>query len=189
MVEIYSKNKIMSSRIIRFLRNQGTDHKGRTLKQIRDLPDHKIEREHDIIQWMFPTDLPSSHCKDAPTLTDEDIERIKEDTLIQDNIEESLDRMIRFYEKNDYWITQKNHNFLRITRILRCLWLSNRIHDYVCLSRVLDDIYIYYHEIIGEETYYYWKYANDREYLKCPTIKFSPGDKLHLDDNDFYNYV
>jgi hypothetical protein len=102
---------------------------------------------------------------DAPVLTAEDIEIIKNDETIQDAIQLSLFRMIRYYEKNDYWITQKNHNFLRITRILRCLWLAGRVNDYVCLQRILDDIYIDYSDIISDETFAYWKYANDDDFF------------------------
>ena len=103
----------MPSNVVQFLQCKGFDHKGRTLRQIRALPDHRLEREHDVVQWMFPTDIKSKHFEGAPVLTDEDIEYIRESTEIQDHLQQSLERMIRFYEKDDYWITQKNHNFLR----------------------------------------------------------------------------
>lgn len=158
----------MDSQIVLFLKGKGHDYKGRTLLQLRAMADHRIEKSHDVIQWMFPTDLPSAHCENAPILTDEDIATIREDIKIQLNIRFSLDRMVRFYEKNDYWITQKNHNFLRITRILRFLWLAGRKHDYVCLQKILDGIYRDYSDIIGNETYFYWKGANNDDFLKNP---------------------
>lgn len=157
----------MDSQITLFLKGKGKDTKGRMINQIRALPDHRLENSHDVIQWLFPTDLPSQHQEQSPVLTYSDIEIIKSDSKIQDNLQLSLDRMIRFYEKNDYWITQKNHNFLRITRILRCLWLAGRIHDYVCFQRVLDDIYIDYNDIIGD-SFYFWKCANDKDFLLNP---------------------
>jgi len=185
----------MSSQIILFLRGKGPDYKGRSLYQLQTLPDYRLEREHDVIQWMFPTDIASKHCKDAPVLTNEDLETIKEDTAIQDNLQLSLDRMIKFYEKDDYWITQKNHNFLRITRILRCLWIAGRVHDYVCLSRILDAIFLddRYTNIITYETFTYWKYANDLEYLKeMRAEQQQTEDDSHNvgDDSDdnLYNY-
>ena len=173
----------MPSNVIQFLRGKGFDHKGRTLNQIRALPNDRLEKEHDVVQWMFPTDLPSQHCKEAPILTTEDIETMKEDTAIQDNLQLSLDRMIRFYEADSNWITKNNHNFLRITRILRCLWLAGRTHDYVCLSRVLDDIYTDYSEIISEETFLYWKNANNGDFLK----NYKPKKKVNVYDIDDYN--
>lgn len=154
------------SRIINFLKGDQRDTQGRTLKEMHDLPDWKLERTHDVIQWMFPTDIASQHSEGAPVLTPEDIEIIKNDPHIQAIIQLSLTRMVWFYEKDDYWITQKNHNFLRLTRILRCLWLAGLKHDYVCLQKALDDIFIDYPDIVGEETYLYWKNANNDEFMK-----------------------
>ncbi len=158
----------MDSHIILFLKGKCPDYKGRTLIQLRCMSHYKLEKSHDVIQWMFPTDIPSEHCLNAPVLTDEDIETIKKDKVIQANIKLSLDRMVRFYEKNDVWITIQNHNFLRITRILRCLWLAGLTHEYVCVQKVLDDIYHDYAYIIGEDTLFYWKAANDKEFLENP---------------------
>ena len=159
--------KNMPSRIIRFLRGDQRDTQGRTLKEMHDLPDWKLERTHDVIQWMFPTDIASQHSEGAPVLTAQDIVAIKNDPHIQAIIQLSLTRMVEFYEKNDYWITQKNHNFLRLTRILRCLWLAGLKHDYVSLQKALDDVFIDYPDIVGEETYLYWKNANNDEFMKA----------------------
>ena len=156
----------MPSQIIKFLRDEVKDYKGRTLYEMQSLPDYKIERTHDIIQWMFPTDIPSQHNPNSPVLTEEDIATMKTDLTVQAAIQTSLTRMIWFYEKNDYWISQKNHNFLRITRILRCLWLAGMKNDYVCFQKALDDIFTDYSEIIGEETFLYWKNANNDEFMK-----------------------
>ena len=156
----------MPSQIVKFLRDEGKDYKGRTLYEMQTLPDYKLERTHDVIQWMFPTDLPSKHDPNAPVLTEEDIAVMKNDLMVQASIQTSLTRMIWFFEKNDYWITQRNHNFLRITRILRCLWLVGLKHDYVCLQKALDDIYTDYPDIIGEETFLFWKSANNDEFMK-----------------------
>ena len=158
----------MTSRIINFLRGSATDYLARKLTELQNLPDHQLERCHNVVQWMFPTDIPSKFYQDAPVLTPEDIETIQNDLVIQGAIQLSLTRMIWFYQANDYWLTQKNHNYLRITRILRCLWLANLKHDYVSMQTVLDDIFIDYPDIIGEETYLYWKNANNDIFLKQP---------------------
>ena len=158
----------MSSKIINFLRGGEFDCKMRHIMELQHMPDWKIERTHDVIQWLFPTDIPSEHNSDAPVLTPEDIEIIKNDSIIKAAIQKSLERMIYFYERNDYWITQRNHNYLRITRILRCLWLAGLTHDYVSLQKCLDDIFVDYPDIIGEETYLYWKNANNDIFIKCP---------------------
>ena len=158
-----------SSRIIRFLRGDALTYDGRSLVELQNLADHALERSHNVVQWMFPTDIGSHYYQDAPVLTTEDIAIMQEDLVIEGAIQLSLTRMIWFYQANDYWITQKNHNFLRITRILRCLWLAGLKHDYVSLSKQLDDIYCDYPDIIGEETFTFWKNANNDAFIKDPT--------------------
>lgn len=165
--KLKSSNK-MSSPIIKFLRDDGTDYKGRKLFQLQCMSDEEIERSHDVIQWMFPSDIPSSHFKNSPVLTEDDISIMKYNLAIHGSLQTSLTRMLWFYENNNWWITMKNHNFKRITRILRCLWLADLKHDYVCLQRALDEIFEENSDIIGEETYRYWKRANDKEYLMNP---------------------
>ncbi len=168
----------MDSHITLFLRGRTPDYKGRSLVQLRNMTHNKLERAHDVIQWLFPIDLKSSYCKDAPVLTPDDITIILKDEKIQDNLDLSLARMIRFFQRDDFWITSNNHNFRRITRILRCLWLSGKHHDYVCFQKVLDDLYIDYSYTIGD-SFYFWKGANDLEFLTnpqkyLPLLKSSP---------------
>jgi len=197
----------MDSHITLFLRGAQADYKGRSLVQLRNMTHNKLEKTHDVVQWLFPTDLRSYHCKDAPILTPEDIRIILRDEKIQDNLDLSLGRMINFFKKDDFWITHNNHNFLRITRILRCLWLCGKIHDYVCFQKVLDDLWIDYSDIIGD-SFYYWKGANNIEFLSNPekylpslkstplpepTHKIGPPNDIEYEDGDdqeqLFNYT
>ena len=43
----------------KFLTNQGSDFKGRTLDEIWSYSDNEIESTHDFIQIVFPTNKPS----------------------------------------------------------------------------------------------------------------------------------
>ncbi len=153
------------SRIIQFLRADIADYKGRWLIDLQTLADYKLERAHDVMQWMFPTDIRSENQPASPVLTEFDIFNLKNNVRARLAIKRSLDRMIRFYENNTYWITQKNHNFKRITRILRCLWLADLKHDYVSLQKCLDDVFTENVDVIGEEVFMYWKNANNFAYL------------------------
>lgn len=153
------------SRMLQFLRSECPDYKGRWLIDLQTLPDYKIERTHDIIQWMFPTDIRSESQPNSPVLTEYDIFNLKNNTRARISIKRSLDRMVKFYETNVYWITQKNHNYKRLTRILRCLWLADLHHDYVSLQKCLDDVFSDNFDIVGEETYMFWKNANNYVYL------------------------
>ena len=151
--------------LISFLRGEGPDINGRTLSSLNDSCDDELEQSHDFIQWMFPSDIPSKHNDYAPVLTKEQIEMIRNDDLIKEWIRMSLLRMLYFY-KGSWWITRRNHNFLRITRILRCLWLSGLKWEYDKLQIVLDRIYNKHSDIIGSVTYTYWKNANDNDFFQ-----------------------
>lgn len=153
------------SRIMQFLRCESADYKNRWLHEMTKYHDYQIERSHDVIQWMFPTDLPSESRPDSPILTEVDIYQLQTDMRARLNIKRSLYRMTNFYEENDYWITQKNHNYKRLTRILRCLWIAGMKHDYVSLQKCLDEVFAKNIDTIGDEVFLYWKKANNLGYL------------------------
>jgi hypothetical protein len=81
----------------------------------------ELEDIHDYIQWLFPLTEPSAAAPRSPVLTTEDMSIIKEDLVIQDNLNKALERMEQFYDNNDHWLEDYNHNHLRITRIIKSL--------------------------------------------------------------------
>ena len=98
-----------------------------------------LECNHSYIQWLFPLNERSYHNKKAPILTENDISEIRHNEKIKENLIHSLDVMLNFYgleRKNDTtqiikqkrfnfikkrWLIKNNHNFMRITRIIKCL--------------------------------------------------------------------
>lgn len=122
-----------------FLTGNGTDKYGRTHGQILSMSDFKLEITHNYIQWLFPIDTPSKYA-DSIVLTDEMIASFKTDKEILANLKLAFERMMRFYGfgRNDQgqlvivasrikmrvtWFNRENHNFLRLTRILKSLRL------------------------------------------------------------------
>ncbi len=85
--------------------------------------DDDAENIHDYIQWMFPLDEPSQAVNGAPVLDDFDIDEIRESQLATENLEESARWFLGFLERNDHWITEYDHNHLRITRAIKSLRL------------------------------------------------------------------
>ena len=102
----------------------------------------QLELEHDYIQWMFPLNEVSGFNTDAPILTEEDIYKFTSSEKLMNTLAESFKVILKFYgfeiydsinimigfstdftERSKIWITPGNHNFLRITRILKCLIL------------------------------------------------------------------
>lgn len=68
-----------------------------------------------------------------------------------------------FATKAGTWLTPGNHNHLRITRILRCLWvlgLEAEIKGFFdCLSKLYEDKQTKPMPAMSEETMAFWKKA------------------------------
>ena len=106
-----------------FLEGKTPDHRGRMLSMLWKQTDDDAENNHDYIQWMFPLDEPSQAVNGAPVLSDFDIDEIKENRLSIENLEESARWFLGFLERNDHWVTNYDHNHLRITRTIKSLRL------------------------------------------------------------------
>ena len=172
----------MSSPIIKFYEGTGTDDQGRTLDQILGWDFNKLESIHNYIQWLFPLTDRSSANWNAPVLTQSDIEVFRSSALVRKNLVSAFHRMMSFYgfevvnprgtnpiflnngadfpERAANWLTRGNHNFLRLTRIMKSLRLAKLDPYATALFQSLDDLYkTHYSEVIGSTTYHYWKDA------------------------------
>ena len=109
--------------IVGFLEGKTPDHRGRILAIMLQQTDHQAETTHDYIQWLFPLDEPSRSVMGVPVLNELDIEDIRHSELAQQNLVKSASWFIGFLERNDHWITNYDHNHLRITRVIRSLRL------------------------------------------------------------------
>lgn len=83
----------------------------------------QLEHVHDYIQWLFPLPEPSRAQPQSPVMTDEDIEAFKLDLDLHKQVERACLLMLNWYMDSPHWVTPRNHNFLRITRIIRFLTL------------------------------------------------------------------
>ncbi len=104
-----------------FLACQGQDGSGRTLADVLDFDNARLEREHDFIQWCFPLREPSRAVPGSPVLGEAEAEAIRRDSLAQSGLLAARVRMMRFYVQTKGWLTAFDHNHLRITRILTAL--------------------------------------------------------------------
>jgi hypothetical protein len=125
------------SLITEFYLNERPDHKGRFLHDIWQFDRYQQELFHDYIQWLFPLDVPNLRGK--PVLTQEDCRSFAENVQIRKNLLRSFDFMLAFWgierneiqfntakninKRDNYWIKLQNHNQLRISRVIRCLYL------------------------------------------------------------------
>jgi len=64
-----------------------------------------------------------------------------------------------FSERARQWLTPNNHNFLRITRIMKSLSLLGLQREAAAFWKCLDDVYEKEPEVIGPVTKRYWDLA------------------------------
>ena len=108
----------------KFLTNQGSDFKGRTLDDIWSYSDNEIEGTHDFVQLVFPTNKPSQATFNKLYLDNEIlIEKLKNSSEVTKNIMKSASWYLSFLERNDAWQKGDDHNQLRITRVIESLRL------------------------------------------------------------------
>lgn len=145
------------SHLIDFYHGSKPDLRGRFLHDIWAWDDDQLEEVHDYIQWLFPLSEPSQFNAHAPLLTESDIAAFKNDDPLRAQLKTSLERILRFLGLNltadgqviegdhfsarvpDVW-GWPNHNWLRITRILRSLMLLSMEPQARALYAALDAI-------------------------------------------------
>jgi len=166
------------SKIIDFYNEDETDDKGRDFSDILGFSFKQLESVHDYIQWLFPLTEPSKFNPKAPTLTKADIAAFQSDEFLGLNFRKSFEMMLEFYGLEQdpeskaigpaedlfakaiaNWLTPDNHNYLRITRILKSMNLLGFKEDAEAFFTALETIYKAKKDVIGETTYKYWKDA------------------------------
>lgn len=161
--------------LLAFYRQEKPDLAGRMITDIWQWNYDYLEMKHDYIQWLFPLLEKSQFNLKAPLLNSAIIEEFKTDIQLQKNLLISLQVMFNFYGlqvTNDHpisinkspeymtrkkqWISWRNHNYLRLTRILNCLKLLGQVSYAQALLQCLETIYTEESKYITEETWQYW---------------------------------
>jgi len=157
------------SGLLAFLRGTGTDYHGRRLQDILEWDFDQMERVHDYVQWVFPTDEASRHNARAPLLTLEMQQTICRDEELRAALRRSLRKFCAFLGLEvleldeggerpravvrrgpDFdarapvcWQTRGrgNHNWLRLSRVLRCLRLVGLDDEAAALLACLESLH------------------------------------------------
>lgn len=159
----------------RFYSGTASDDRGRRLEEIWRFSHDELEDIHDYIQWLFPLTERSAFNPGAPVLDEPTIKRFRTDETLHRNVERSLDVMLDFYgfarhgdrivqspaftERAANWLTPGNHNFLRLTRILKSLTLLGLAPRARELLDRLEQLYATHGRVIGERTMSFWREA------------------------------
>jgi len=173
--------------LIAFYAGTGHDTRGRRLDDILAFSKDELEFTHDYIQWLFPLFERSGASPDAPVLDDETAHRFRRDQTLRRQLGRALDVMLDFYglehttlahasrdgaprivrsaafaERSRVWLTPRNHNFLRLTRILKCLAIVHAAPLAQALLACLEGIAAEHPHVVGERTRAYWRDAVPR---------------------------
>lgn len=175
-----SQEKQLTQKIVPFYQGTQTDSQGRKLQEIWTWDFSKLENVHNYIQWLFPLPEKSAYNLDAPIVDDEVIQAFQSDPVLRQNLVRSLTVMLQFYglqrqesdagkvvviqsetypNRQHEWINRSNHNYLRITRILKCLMMFGLEAEAQAFYQCLSQIYRENNSRIGDTTFQYWTNA------------------------------
>src|SRR5689334_7706583 len=120
--------------LVDFYAGRGKDFRGRTIEDVWRMSLDELEYTHDYVQWLFPLRERSAVQPAVPVLDDAAIAAFALPEM-RARLIRSADIMAEFYgflmadgrlglapnaaERQAVWLTRGNHNFLRLTRIVR----------------------------------------------------------------------
>lgn len=170
---------LAESALVRFHAGVATDSKGRRLSEILELDDGRLERVHDYIQWLFPLPERSAFNPGAPILTPADLAAFRSRVELRASLHRAFVRMLAFYgfaeivmdqgvgivptrdfpQRAQNWLTPGNHNFLRISRILRAMTLLGLQDQAKAFLVALEALQAEHGDRFGPMTLRYWRQA------------------------------
>ena len=116
---LIKQNAEVQNNINSILLGEAPDSKGRYYEDYINQSHLQLEISHDYIQYMFPTDIPSRYVN-TPIISMDEAYILGQNETVRMNLYLATRRMIWFFNKKKIW-HRHDHNFKRISRILRCL--------------------------------------------------------------------
>lgn len=156
--------------LYQFLRGESKNINGLYIDDIWHFSYEELESKHNFIQWIFPIRERSAFNIFLPIVTD----GFDTNDEIKENMLKSFSVMLGFYgfaisdneiikqnfeERSKIWLKPKNHNFLRISRILKSLCIFGLEEYAKKFYDVMISLSYEYKDIISEENILYWSDA------------------------------
>lgn len=168
---------------IEFLQGEGTDSKGRTFQDYVEFSPEQWEDCHDHMQWAFPTRTVSAYNPNAPAVPEDYIFQYEQEVqssifhlleryLDSLNINIEMDRVIGCSigwkaDEDDYvlnpWVGPRNHNMLRMTRVLEALGIFEMEDAQEALFNFLIYDIAVNHSDISATTVAFWVAAKENK--------------------------
>lgn len=168
--------------VLDFYEGRVVHPKGFTLDYVLGWDDGVLESEHSYIQWLFPLTEPSRAVRSSPLLEPQEIARFRDDPVLRQKVRRAFARMLGFYGfetispgsaedspvvvpspglsfRLDEWLTPGNHNFLRITRILKSLVILGFSPEARAFLAALADLRGQHPGVIPDVTWKFWTEA------------------------------
>jgi len=128
------------------------------------------EMDHDYIQWVFPSNEVSMMNGNAPVLRKAEADVFLKDKELSDKVVKSFERFLSFlglkYENGEIFhetlphiFTFFNHNYLRITRCLKSLRLTNNDKHASALFKYLQVLKETEGAVVSTNTWFFWEDA------------------------------
>lgn len=149
----------MNQKLINFHLALGPDDAGRYITNIIGFTSDELEFTHDYIQWLFPLPEPSAYAPDAPLLDEETLAEFRTNENLTKSLSYCAGMMKWFYRFNNHWVNKNNHNYLRISRIIRCLALVGLTTTAKCFYDDVEALVKYHDGEVTPETLKYWEAA------------------------------
>lgn len=151
----------MNRLLFEFYEGNALNTEGKSFDDMIKSSNKELEDSHKFVQWLFPLKEKSNHNKNAPILDEETIEVMKNSPKCMGNLEVAVIRFIYFLNPEDskekpHWITPHNHNYLRITRIIKCCYLLGNISMAKIMYWMGMGNYHNYPSDIGANTVSFW---------------------------------
>lgn len=148
------------SDILDFLQGDEPNPEGLTLYDMLDFDDFQFEDGHTHIQWLFPLPEASKAQPSSPIATEADYDAIAESPVLKARLLASLGRYILFLDRTLPWRQARDHNHLRITRVIRCLcWSGLNDVAFEFCEYVKSEV----GDVVGERTCWFWTEALKRD--------------------------
>jgi elongation factor P hydroxylase len=171
----------LAAMLVPFYLGEQPDAEGRMIQEIWAWDFEALELVHNYIQWLFPIAEKSAFNADAPVLNADIIQAFQNHPQLRQHLLRSFTVLLRFYglqydhsaeqsvsrlpdypHRRTEWIQRFDHNYLRITRILKCLMTLGLAEEARSFYQCLQEIYREERDRIGGETFQYWTDAVER---------------------------